>query len=83
MTEPAFDFIQQPMFINDMIKTAFLIHVQNACTEKNFKNKIQTILKWVHDHQLPQNNSILMDSVAKKWKDDMLICTAFLHHCTD
>ena len=70
------------MFTDGMIKTAFFIYVQNICIRKNFKNKIQIILKWVHDHQLSQNNFILMNDVAKKWKDDMSVCTASLHHCT-
>ena len=83
MTKFIFNFIYQLMFTDDMIKTAFFIHIQNTCIEKSFKNKIQMILKWTHDYQLPQNNSILLDRVAKKWKDDMPVCTASLHHCTD
>ena len=66
MTESAFNFIHQFMFTDDMIKTAFFLHVQNACTEKVFKDKTQMILKWVHDHQLSQNNSILLNEVINK-----------------
>ena len=66
MTELVYDFIGQSMLNDGTHKNLFLLHVQAACSEKGFKEKMQEILKWGHQHILPQHNSVLLDSVVKK-----------------
>ena len=75
MNEPVYNFIEQSTLNNRIHKNPFLLHVQAVCSEKGFKKKMQKILKWGHQHILPQHNSVLLNSVVKKWKDEYSVCT--------
>ena len=75
MAEPAYNFIRQFMLNNKTHKNPFLLHVQTACSRKDFKEKTQKILKWRHQHILFQHNSVLLDSVMKKWKNKYSVYT--------
>ena len=45
MTESVYNFIKQFTLNNETYKNLFLLHVQTVCSEKDFKEKTQKILK--------------------------------------
>ena len=75
MAEPVYDFIGQSTLDDGTHKNPFFLHVQAACFRKGFKEKTQEILKWGHQHILPQHNPVLLNSVMKKWKNKYPVCT--------
>ena len=75
MTESVYNFIEQFILNDGIHKNLFFLYIQTVCFEKEFKKKMQKILKWEHQHILLQHNFILLNSVMKKWKNKYSVYT--------